>query len=719
MRKQTIYLAFFLNLLLFTSLIFSIPAKASTNYINTSLNHLPLVETDDYIVFLFELDGLRIKVFDKASKTFTIDQTLLPGVDIRHLDAEAINSTHIAIGTFWFKWEGANDDNIRFTFFLYDLEKASYIKKDRIYWDGYDSSITENHASNLLKASSNKFYMYVYCKSEMGEKNYILKITISGSTISISTYSIGTVFTQMFLSYYSNENKLLIIAKKSGSSQTYYYYYDIGGTTLTEITTHPIDNDISINKWSMLESRVTTVVSGNDTYLIWHITNLYSCLKGDNNDLRTIAIRHHKLVFNQTLTASAFLNQYRGAMNYFPNYGSGQTTESWVIGFQSSNTIKFYYANQENGENTVYKAIFEMTNYDAIDQAVSFSEVEIEEASGYASFLYRDPSAQVRKILWSDDWIAELYSSTCYLWYNLPVEYTSYSITVEISPDPTDGIAKEVSYIFTITLTGDNLPVQGATIKFYDDADSEGNLQLRVTTTTNSDGEARISAVYGTALTQSTITIKIEAYYAGDLVSTWQQTYNLISASWSIQVSFEPNDDPLIKNKPYLVTVSVLMENQPKSNVLLKVYDDISGQKTLQFQGTTDQNGNYTFGATWGVNNFTLYIDAYYDNVLVTSWQQTLYLTDQGYTDIDITTPSSSNIILQKTIGDIISLLPALIMILVPTFAFYSVLQNIHGLIIGLTVGVIITSLAGLLPIYAIFLIALAVIAYFIYTIKR
>lgn len=185
-----------------------------------------------------------------------------------------------------------------------------------------------------------------------------------------------------------------------------------------------------------------------------------------------------------------------------------------------------------------------------------------------------------------------------------------------------------------------------------------------------------------------------------------------LSREYELTVLYTPSDNPLIQDKPYTFTVFTEMNGFAYDTAIVVYWDSVQIRSDL-----TGLPSNPTGYLDFPIQNHILgshniTINVYDGSELVLSESQTYLFVS---TDEDL--PTSSDF-LSTTIGQILTALPILLLVVLPTVSLGSVLGGI-GYITGLIIGVVIAVQSGYIPFWAVFLLGLSIILAFLYLTKN
>ena len=518
-------------------------ASASTNYIDTGINALPSAETSNYIVFVTASSGsVRIRCYSKSSHTLDRDISINVGGSVGTCVSRAVDDKIVI-----FVVHRDYDDWHRVTWIHYDPASNTYLQAFRGFAGDYESVLDFGVSCNIAAVSNTTFYAYLYEYTHDSYSwdyityKYIVKAVVSDTSISISLISLSRKYSTVHLSYLQNENRLLLIGKIYGTSTIEYAYFDIATNSFTSITNHLISDDYSIQNIVNVRAFYT------DEYLQVHVLSY----KSESESWKFV---YHKLIFNQTL--SNFLNQYRATVTVTPS------VFGWMTPYFTGQTLKVYYAELVSGNPVVWRNEYSIEHYDDVDRAVSITLQTSAEATNWYAFEYRNYAASVKRILWYDEYIYELYDGTCYIWWNIPPEGTYLVVSYEINPEVSNNILlKGTTYQFTITVTEFGYGKQGVAVRFYESED--GSFVLQESKLTDSNGQASFNVYYPEDSEKDYANLKFDVVYYGDVISTRYYNFYLVGAgetpSWPSQVVIPiPSLGELGAILHYLWTANVL-----------------------------------------------------------------------------------------------------------------------------------------------------------------
>jgi len=184
-----------------------------------------------------------------------------------------------------------------------------------------------------------------------------------------------------------------------------------------------------------------------------------------------------------------------------------------------------------------------------------------------------------------------------------------------------------------------------------------------------------------------------DAYVYGDLLT--------LVRSYTLSLDYSPKDDPPKSYTNYLFTVTSKRNNEPYDGGIVTVYVDDVLYKVLEIQ-----NGEATFTyytTIAGYHNFTLTLNDLGEQVK--TYTKT-YLFISGQPDIE-TEPYAVS---EMMVNLMTTVLPFLIVVLLPAIILAHYTENLYGFVAGLTLGIIMGYTTGLLPNYALFLFGLVLI---------
>ncbi|MEM1793276.1 MAG: hypothetical protein QXE92_03450 [Thermofilaceae archaeon] len=478
---------------------------------------------------------------------------------------------------------------------------------------------------------------------------------------------------------------------------------------MTTIATHPFPDDFDFQQ---SVRRSALFITTRDTYII---VNYYATKTQTDGGTRFVA---NKLVFNNTFTN--FVNQHRSAGAF---YGQPSSTIWHVFVPTSPQRVQIIIPNVIAGNYivTVFKISLDNTDNPEVPNIITVDSVE-HDPDPWKPFTYRSTSSTVRKVKLNDQWIAELYNSVCRLFFGLPAFYRTLSaemLNETAAWWSKDSIARDVTYLIYIKALADGNPLRNALVEFYDN--STGALARRTYTYTNANGVAAMAVNYGLGLKSDAIEILINVTYAGESIATFHKVFALKLAEYVIQLAivdaanYDPNridynfsqDVPttLKKNVNYVFIYRIMKEGVEPAlcNLMLRLrFDDLEHTAT----GKTDSNGIFKIGLVTAANIFKITVEAYSENVKVAERTDVFFMVvdaEQGADHQRYALPSISSFVFTN----IVNLLPPLLIILVPAFAFYTVISDYRGLLIGLNVGIIIAVAVGLIPVHLLLLLLL------------
>jgi len=765
MKSRGLYIPLLFLFFIFITLK---PALAPVNYVDLNLNLLPIAESKDYYVFATFLSGSgtydywRIYIFDKNTKNITriydfSTNTIQTSTRTYNFSAYFITPTRILLCLNLYKgyYSGSSTSMYHYLFvYIYDIttntilassSNARNLNPGLTHQWCFTAKIA--HTSKIVRYG-NEFWLYYsaggYCESSSTYYSAchasVAKIILNenlNAISSITRYDYAGLRQNVQTNneralrrgeiYAIDDNYLLLIAHTPSDFTKYIEYRLITRSTgeFTFIATHPFEDDFDFV--SSTSANTAFYTSYMDTYII---LNYYATKQQSDGGTKIV---FHKLVFNNTLTN--FVAQYRNAGVY---YGS-LSTKIWHIFVSPSKTqVRLIIPNSISGQKVITMFKISISETDTPFTGVSLSTNVVHNPAGWDVFTYRSPSASVLKIKPDDVWVVELYNSVR-LYFGLPAFYLN--INVEMLEQTQvwwekDTIAKDLTYPIYIKVTSNGINVQNALVELYDNY--TGVLEKRAQAYTGANGVAALAFSYGLTLEAEYITIQIVVSYAGDVITVFTKTFKVTVPKFNIYLivveakEYDPNkvdynfSEPvptsLVKNVNYIFIFKVLREEQnlPNAQLLLKFYKD--DKRTLDYSTilTTDYYGLAKISFVTSYDMVILEADLYYANMKVGEAEWTFTFTSiplfgSPYEEFK----PIPTIITQVGIGSILSVLPALIIILVPAFAFYSVMKNGMGLMIGLNCGLIIASLSGLIPFYMLFLIILLDVLYFMREVQR
>jgi len=190
---------------------------------------------------------------------------------------------------------------------------------------------------------------------------------------------------------------------------------------------------------------------------------------------------------------------------------------------------------------------------------------------------------------------------------------------------------------------------------------------------------------------------ELDAMYNHIITNVGSFAYNV-----EINLSYSPTDNPLYTQKTYTFTATITSDGNPLScNVWMHQGSDAGAVKA------TGTDGIITFDVT----QINLGIQTYTVTVILNS----VYIgtKDFSYTYVAQTTTPTTTDITTRATEMITGLLLPMIVIGTPTIMFcYMSNWNLGGAMFGAVIGVIMGVVANIIPVYAIFLMVIAMVVY-------
>ncbi len=177
--------------------------------------------------------------------------------------------------------------------------------------------------------------------------------------------------------------------------------------------------------------------------------------------------------------------------------------------------------------------------------------------------------------------------------------------------------------------------------------------------------------------------------------------------NWDITLTYSPIEVPLRTMTNYKFSLQTILNTYPTKCTVMGYFDNVQ-----IFSAQTNAIGQHSFYQLTSTTGYhVIQIKIYYDNVYRYN-ESYEYVYISGVEDIP-----SAGVLLPITIGAVLSYFP--IFVIYGTLIFgFSEVAGFSGVILGIALATIICAIAGLIPIYAIYIMILAFVIAVVYYIR-
>ncbi|MEM1793325.1 MAG: hypothetical protein QXE92_03695 [Thermofilaceae archaeon] len=712
--------------------------SAQANYVDVNVNALPVAENDRYIVFMTEASrgSVRLTVFDKQSKsvvrstTYGVRDNWGGAYSMGHYFAFAakfIDLNRILLVTVKAQYESSPYNGNAYLYshvVVYNVLTGTFSAARETTLNRYDGSnpvyVSNAFVSRIERASQTEYWFYASTAGTRCQLAYYVKVVLSSDLNSVSSVNrydvVVTDVNRLKRGEIRTLNDLymLLVMHRPGDSTLNIQYYVVNRNTgsRTLVFEHFYENDFQFEVGERHQSLLFVETRGSFLVLNYYVANT---IAGGN-----IKVVFTKLVFNNTFTN--LIAAYRTAVAV----SSGLNDQTWFFTFMAPKLVKIYQPAVIGGQNKLAEIKLSVSNTDSVDDSVSVAVLGLTHPEAWSSFTFRSPylsSCNVAKLYWLDGWVAELYNARCRLYYGLPIQYPSLEAEMLQETQSwwdSDTIARDVAYPIMIRVYDkeSGLKVRDAEVKVY--LDGEDVCTLRT-------GANGVAVAYVYFLTKKiTAEISITVSYAGDLIATWSKTFNVRDPTYKLLLMVlhlkdyksseyyffneSQYNETLMRSTNYAFILRLLKEGvEPIPNALIRVQIYEDGKLTAVKDMTTWFDGTARFWTVFGAaSTVVINASAYVSNVKVAEEAFSFAIVEVPRGEQEA--PSMNPTIIPMPWGgafDLIAIIPLLAIIFVPTFAFYSVMPDYRGLLIGLNAGLVIAVITNMIPIYALLLLAI------------
>jgi hypothetical protein len=384
------------------------------------------------------------------------DNILIPLVDGRQgrFELRKFNLNTFTISTITSGWDeppNPFDDN----------DGKTAVSKDYIYYDDKMYFIFIDGKINILEYDDDTETLTVMEQSD---------ITDGGANV--------------FL-FGDNNNTSNMYFMATGTTTPTYYRYDINTDTLYTLCNHPYGDRINPTMGGTKFLGGDIEYNGSNIYLWWN----WLSPKVSATNVRSIKAIQHRLLFNQTVNSTMLTSQNERYGLISPIL-QDDTDECWTSGYMFNRTRMVVYYPRYEGDDSwgVQKDVLDINNFynfgtGAFDNRETIETTDIPTIDDENS-IGRDYSTQWLLLSDNED-------NTWRVYYGYQAQKVEYDIT--LSYNPTDSpLIVDKSYTFTMTLTGNDIPVKKVVGVYLDD-----NQQIVSSTTLS--GTKTFTLISGTA----------------------------------------------------------------------------------------------------------------------------------------------------------------------------------------------------------------------------
>lgn len=184
---------------------------------------------------------------------------------------------------------------------------------------------------------------------------------------------------------------------------------------------------------------------------------------------------------------------------------------------------------------------------------------------------------------------------------------------------------------------------------------------------------------------------------------------DVLDATWTLTISWSPSATPRATQTMYSVTLTTYMNGVLKPSIIR-----FSVEGVQQWTRTTDTNGILIFEAYEGTSGYKSYtFSIYYSEVLVLNETHS-YVFVGEYDPEDIPTGD----VFPVALNQIMSVLPMLVIILLPAMMLFFTTDNPIMFAVGLAMGTGISVISGIAPTYMLFFMGLLIALIFVHELR-